>query len=208
MQIHQQWLSNHISTPRLLLTEWNRSSAYVPELDSEVTAAYAAATLTTLADTTLAQAFFFEPIDNSLSWEGRWGMMRKDGVLKPVYHTFSLASQLAGERVATSSDHPDVGALASRKGDQINLLVWRYGESSTPKFTTLNFTGLPATGTLTLAISGIDAEHGNLYRISTASDLLTESMVAQITLPGQWSMPLELPVNSVRLIEVTIQPEE
>jgi xylan 1,4-beta-xylosidase len=208
VQQHQQWLANRSSTPHLLMTEWNLSSSYVPELDSEVTAAYAAATLTTLANTTLEQAFFFEPIDNSMSWEGRWGMMRKDGTPKPVYHTFSLVSQLEGKRMAVSSDHPEVGALAARQGDQINLLVWRYGQQPTPKFTTLIFTGLPDTGTLTVAIYGVDAEHGNPLRGSSASALLTESTVAPITSAGRWGMPISLPPNSVRLIKMTVHRGE
>ncbi len=208
VQTHQQWLANRGPMPRLLLTEWNWSSSFAPELDSEVSAAYAAATLTTLANTAIDQAFFFEPIDNSLSWAGHWGMMRKDGVPKPVYYTFSLASRLEGERIMASSDHPDVGALASRNGDQIDLLVWRYGQQPTPRFTTLIFTGLPAKGLLTFMMNGVDAEHGNLSQGPSAGGLLTENTVAQITSPGQWGIPIALPPNGVRLIEVVIRPEE
>ena len=205
VQLHQQWLASRSVMPRLLMTEWNQSSSFVPELDSEVAAAYVAATLTTLSDTALDQTFFFEPIDSSTSWEGHWGIMRKDGVLKPVYHAFSLASQLKGERVTVSSDHSDVGALAARKGDQIDVLVWHYGQQPTPQSATLIFTGLPTAGTLTINISGVDAEHGNLLRGSSAGGLLTESTAAQITSAGQWGMPIELPPNSVRLIKMTVQ---
>lgn len=172
---HQQWLAGLSPAPRLLLTEWNWSAAPAPELDTEVAAAYAAAMLTTLTDSSLDQAFFFEPIDSSIAWEGRWGMMRKDGVTKPIYDTFRLMSELMGERLAVQSDHPYVGALAVREGDHVNVLVWHYG-------------GEQAALPITLSVSGSLADSQSAANSAATSD--------------KWTYTFDLPINSVQLISL------
>jgi xylan 1,4-beta-xylosidase len=188
VQVHQQWAAQFKPMPELLLTEWNWSAAPAPELDSEVTAAYAAAVLTTLADTPLDKAFFFEPIDSSTTWAGRWGLMRKDGVIKPVYNTFRLASNVKGQRLAVSGNQPDVGVYAAQDGNKISLLVWRYEYQSTLAQVELTFTGM--TTTVNYQTYGADGA------------LLNEGHTQKLAL-GQWGMSIDLPFDAVRLITMT-----
>ena len=72
VQKHQRWIADLDPEPQLLLTEWNWSGS-VPhsEFDTGETVAYIAAVITRLSDSPLKQAFFFEPMDSSTTWEGR-----------------------------------------------------------------------------------------------------------------------------------------
>jgi xylan 1,4-beta-xylosidase len=184
VQTHQQWVASAAPAPHLLLTEWNWSAAPAPELDTDVTAAYAAAVLTTLADTPLDKAFFFEPIDSSTVWEGRWGLMRKDGVQKPVYNTFRLANNLQGQRLAVNSNQSDVGALAAKDAGKINLLIWRYGQPPQSAEVELVFTGMTSKAA---------------YQVYDADVLMTASYTQKLS-SGQWGLSINLPADAVWLI--------
>jgi xylan 1,4-beta-xylosidase len=162
IQIHQKWISNLPHKPELFLTEWNMSGGTTPAHDNEVGAAFAAAVITTLAHTPLDRAFFFEPIDGATDWQGYWGLMRADGMIKPVYDTFRLAGELHGERLAVTSDHPDVSVLATKNnGDLIILVTYRdSGYSEMP--ININFANF--SGTLAANSYEVASDHQSLLQ--------------------------------------------
>jgi xylan 1,4-beta-xylosidase len=199
---HQRWTADVQPPPVLLLTEWNWSGLPAPELDTEVAAAHAAAVLTVLADTPLEQAFFFEPIDSSVQPEGRWGMMHKDGTVKPVYNTFGLAGKLVGERVAVQSNHSRVGALAAKDNDNVTLLVWRKGgrEDSLPVIVAVN--SLPAGSQMAATVYGLDAENDTLHY--GGESLLIGKEISWVSEAGRWETTITLMPNSVQLIQFSL----
>jgi hypothetical protein len=205
VRTHQRWVTDLDPAPRLLLTEWNWSGAPASELDTEVGAAHAVAVLATLADTPLTQAFFFEPVDSSTGWEGRWGMMRKDRVIKPVYNSFYLASKLGGRRITTHSDHPHVGALATRDEAGIAILMWRYGGREGLLPVTLSVTGLPSQTALTIIIQGVGAEDGSLYPGTDSDRLLIGQETTRIPSTDGWGTTINLPTYGVRLVQLQME---
>jgi hypothetical protein len=200
VQLHQRWLADSGLDPELLITEWNRTGGWHPSLDSEEAAAYAAATLTTLADTPVRTAFFFEPFDSSRQWEGAWGMMRADRTIKPVYYAFQLAAQLAGGRLAVQSDHRQVGALAARNASGIYILLWNI--KSSPVRVHMTIDGLPPNSTVEVTTSGVDAEHGNSYRGYGSGDLLIGRQNGQADGSGEWLATIDMPASGLRLVEM------
>lgn len=96
---HEDWLRNTNPKPLLFLTEWNYDGGFTPAYEDGRTSAFVAATVAALVGTSLSQAFYFEPIDGGTGGEGRWGLMNRDGRIKPVFEAFRLLSPLSGERL-------------------------------------------------------------------------------------------------------------
>jgi xylan 1,4-beta-xylosidase len=207
VQLHQQWLAEQGMNVPLWLTEWNRSGPPSPSLDTEETAAHAAAVIATLAETPLTQALFFEVIDNSKQWEGRWGLMRADGKLKPVFNTFRLANELRSERLASQSDHPNVYALAARNGSTLSVLIAHLATGRAALPVTLSITGLSPQAILKIGVYGVDATHDNTDRAVVDETLLLETKVERVTEQGEWRLELTIPDNGVRLIQLQIQSD-
>lgn len=198
---HRGWLNEIGLTPELLITEWNWSAAApVPELDTEVAAAHAAGVVTTLVDAPLKQAFFFEVIDSSTQPEGRWGMVHKTGQVKPVYWTLRWLNDLAGNRVGTRSNHPQVGVLASQTEDMMRILLWRYVDAGGATLATdVTITGLAA----------INLNAGQMYELATAPASY-DAPYPRTALQSEWRdndliFRLELLPKDVRLIQFSLK---
>jgi hypothetical protein len=83
----------------------------------------------------------------------------------------------------------------------VYILVWSIKPA--PLQVELSITGLPKNATRNATISGVDSEHANSYRGTSADSLHISSDQIQTTNDGKWTTTLNLPANSIRLIEIT-----
>ncbi len=196
---HQNWAAALDPPPQLLLTEWNWSGAPAPQLDSNTAAIHAAAVIDTLSKTPLEQAFFFEPIDNSLQPQGRWGLMYADGTDKPVYGTFQLASMLVGEQVAVQSNHPEAGALATKNSGDLTIMVWYAVEQQAGLPITVSVLGLPPSKEVNVSIYTTNPSY--------SEPSLIKQYRSHASAEGKHEINLEASKNGVELIELTISNE-
>ena len=104
-----------------------------------------------------------------------------DGIDKPVLNAFRLMGKLAGEWVATESDGglpldqvvtrsvtgaPDVNAVATRNGREVDVLLWNYHDADLPAPDAqieLTVDGLARQ--VTRSEFRMDASHSNAYRV-------------------------------------------
>lgn len=199
VRLHQQWARSADPQPELLLTEWNWSAS-VPhfEFDDGHTVAYVPAVVQQLDETALSHCFFFEPMDSSRQWEGRWGMVRADGMPKPAYNSFLLLSQLDGDRLPVNDNHPAIGAIASRQADTIHVLVWHYQSGHTEMPLSLSIQNLAADVRYRIDIQGVDHDHGNPYTENT--DLFVDQFTLTTGADGTLTTTLTIPENGIRLL--------
>jgi xylan 1,4-beta-xylosidase len=108
-----------------------------------------------------------------------------NGIDKPVLNVFRMLGQMGGERVAAESSSaapieairdsgargaPDVNALASRRNQDVSVMVWNYHDDdlpAPPAQVELVVEGLPAEAheRLSLHHYRVDAEHSNSYEV-------------------------------------------
>jgi xylan 1,4-beta-xylosidase len=205
IQEHQQWLDDLDPQPYLFLTEWNLTSGSSAKLDNGESVAYVAATIAELSDSALDQAFFFEPIDGKDSWQGGWGMIRADGVVKPVFNGFQLLSALSGERILVNSTHPDVGGLATRDGDDVSIVLWNYDSGHSIMPVNVALAGLPGLVEFKAAIYGVDETHGNTYYNVDGDSLLIETInLVQGEGDEEFVFEVMVPEDGIRLVQFEI----
>jgi xylan 1,4-beta-xylosidase len=73
--------------------------------------------------------------------------LASNGIDKPVLNVFRMFSRMSGQRIACESDHaialdyivrhgvratPDVGAIATRNGSKLDILLWHYHDDDLP----------------------------------------------------------------------------
>ena len=103
-----------------------------------------------------------------------------NGIDKPVLNVFRMLGMMRGDRVRAESsgalpldavrdrgvrEAPDVGALASRDGKSVAVLVWNYHDDDLPgppAEIELSLDGLPGAAA-TLTQYRVDADHSNAY---------------------------------------------
>lgn len=126
----------------------------------------------------LTWAFEFE----DEPWFAGFRVLATNGVDLPVMNVFRMMAMMTGDRIAAESDHeipldeimrdgvrkqPDVGALASRDGDKISVMVWHYhddevpGESAEVK---ISLSGL-ADGPWNVRQFRVDETHSNAFTV-------------------------------------------
>ena len=187
----------------LMLTEWSLHSDFGANTgfvgDTHIVAAYAAATIQTLADAGASQALFFEAIDGQpppgqTVW-GRWGALTYDGQPKPAYHALTALNRLHDGRLPASSPDPRLGLLATRQDGRVALLIWRLSpESQEAQTVRLALKGAPA-GLTSLRRWTIDADHSRL-----GGQLEENSPIVGTLADGAWTATLSLSPNSVTLL--------
>lgn len=141
---------------KLLLTEWNLSSGGLDgRNDTNAGAAHAAGALAALQDAGVDGAMFFAATDRHCRTPapcGDWGTVTSGGARKPVWWTFAMWDELSrGHRIPAGD-----GAVASREGNTVRVLVSTFGASpalARPKAFVFRGAGTP------VAIRRIDAEH-------------------------------------------------
>jgi xylan 1,4-beta-xylosidase len=105
-----------------------------------------------------------------------------NGIDKAVLNAFRMLAMLGGDWIETTSSHalsldavmaagvrdaPDVNAVATRDGDEINVLVWHYHDDDVAgpaAAIELTVTGLAASS-VTLSHYRMDEDHGNAYAV-------------------------------------------
>jgi len=109
-------------------------------------------------------------------------VLASNGINLPVFNVFRIFSQMASQRVSTTSDgaidldammkdgvrdKPDVAALASRDANKLTILAWHYHDDDVPgpsASVTLTVEGLGLQrGRARLQQFRIDATHSNAY---------------------------------------------
>ncbi|MFN8529978.1 MAG: hypothetical protein U0670_15360 [Anaerolineae bacterium] len=127
---HQSWVQGIDPTPELLITEWNADAAYNPIYDDGRTNAFAAAVIGELSNTSISEAFYFEPSDGGIQFEGRWGLMDANGTPKPVLQVFEAIARLNGTQLSAQSSRTETGAIAVlNENHDVELVVWNQADS-------------------------------------------------------------------------------
>lgn len=116
----------------------------------------------------LSWAFEFE----GQEWFGGFRDLATNGVNKPILNLFRMYAKMSGERLSVKSTSqklvddvienkilgdPDIGALASKNGSQIAIMVWNYHDDDI----------LEESSSVDLNITGLDSENFTLkhYRL-------------------------------------------
>jgi hypothetical protein len=193
---HQQWIAGLNPQPLLFMTEWNWDATFVAEYDNGSTVAYIAETVTALSDSPLHQAFYFEPIDGTSTWEGGWGLMRADGTTKATFNAFRLLDNLSGQRLLVSPN----AALASKDGDTVSILLWNNHEGYANLSVEVRIVGLSSDKAIEAEIYGVDNQHGNPY-YETGDDLFVETRSLQAVKSDEQSFTIDIPLHGIRLVQ-------
>jgi hypothetical protein len=183
---HRDWVAAMSSPPLLFITEWNWTGGKAAAMDNGTTVAYVPAVIAAMSDAGLDQAYFFEPIEGRLEPSGYWGMLYADTTIKPVFNSFRVLSQLSGERLHVQSAYPGLGALASREGAIVQILIWN------------DRSGL-VTAPVELVLSGIAAGselQATIYGMDSAADTLLIGTAAFST-----TITVDVPENGIRLLQ-------
>lgn len=203
---HQSWVKNIDPRPALFLTEWNWQGRTDPAHDNGETISYTAAVLATLIDTPLDQAYFFEPIDGALEFEGFWGLLRAGSTPKPIFYAFQLLNRLNGQYFAVDSNHPQVGAIATQNNDKITIAVWNNHSGHTVT-TSLILSEFPAILVVEAQIYGIDSAMYNASSDKQNVDLfINEEILIKKNNVEEWQLNITVPDNGLRLIEIQLTP--
>lgn len=186
---HESWLGGLNPKPLLLLTEWNYNAGFTPTYEDGRTSAFVAATVAALTETPLKQAFYFEPIDGGTGGEGRWGLMNRDGRVKPIFEAFRLLNALSGERLFVQTSHPNSGALATRNDHGVDIIIWNYASGHTALSIELTIEGLSASTPI-----------NTIYQDLNAGEQAKDSLSLETSSSGELALAFDLQDNGLRLI--------
>ena len=151
--------------------EWGRSWFPAdPAKETPLEAAYVAKTMCEVSQE--ADIFAFWCISDIYDqagygreeFQGNYGMLSLHGLRKPAYFAHMLLNQAAGERVELAEVDPEglEGAVATRKGDQLSVLAYRYPAQVTDEVNSKEICiSLPA-GTDQIRVARIDRKHHNI----------------------------------------------
>ena len=213
----------------LLYTEWNCSSTFgAPIHDTTLSSAFALKTV--LDSHGLAQAYSFwcfsdlfeELLFMAQPFNGGFGLLTVDGIPKPSFWAFKLLSMLGGERYDFHFEQGDVEAAAFKKGDQVQILLYRQsfveGEDGRQDVH-LVLTGVPPVRSVTLR--AIDDRHCNPKRVweemgspaplkpQEVEAIKAESRMVESTVPFSMqdralSIHTEIGINDIQLFTVQL----
>lgn len=101
-----------------------------PERDTEVNAAYAAATVTNMSEAGIALQTFgsLEELDQGMfkvpdQFVGGFGALTRNYIVKPVYNAFRMLSRLKGELVAVETADPFLSVIGATSADSHTILL-------------------------------------------------------------------------------------
>jgi xylan 1,4-beta-xylosidase len=123
----------------LLYTEWNASSnPRYPRQDEPYAAAFAVKSALEASEFVEAYSFwtftdiFEENYFPSVPFHGGFGLLNLHGIPKPVYRAFELLHRLGEERLPVEGGHKTVDAWATRRGDQLTILLTNHAPPRHP----------------------------------------------------------------------------
>ena len=214
----------------LYYTEWNCSAGNrTPQQDEPYSAAFV--TKTIVDNQGLVDGYSFWTFSDifeeggmpSQPFHGGFGLLTLHGVPKPVYRAFQLLHRSGEQRLPVSSGpHPTLEALATRREDRIQVLVYNHNMPLAPiseERVTLVLDGLTAQPTSRATLLRIDDDHANAKRhwqelgspeypdAATVGELLRASEFRPEVLPGRRAgdgiaFDLKVPPHGVAALEI------
>ncbi len=197
------------------------------------TARYAAYTAAAWLSTLDLAARYAANIQGMLTWAfefenqpffAGFRTLATHGVDKPVLGFFRMAGMMQGERLAVSGGRAGVGAVSTRSGQGISILVWNYRDDRAADASVrLSVEGLPeGLARVLVRHYRIDATHSNSYTRWLAlgspqsptpgqqADLVRASRLEQFVSP-RWipcrkeraDVRFDLPIDGVSLVELS-----
>lgn len=153
-------------------------------------------------------------------FEGHFGLRAEWGINKPSFYDFALLHTLGAERLANPSNN----TIVTRRADgSLVIAVWNLvdlnenapGQNGGPRRYSFSFRNLPPNAAITMR--RVDPDHSNTlraYKALGSPQYPTEKQVDQMNRETQLEPPqplklsggkleLELPTNSLALLEVT-----
>lgn len=125
----------------LIISEAGPNSNNDPSYDNGFGAIHAIATAATLEDS-VSKIFTFEVKDGPVN---KWGILTRDGVIKPRYNALSFLNTMFGNKVLVEGDGTWVKAFSKMNGKSVKTLVVNYDPQGThTEAVPLNFVNLPA----------------------------------------------------------------
>lgn len=117
----------------LAITEWQAHGGPPNRCDTEYAAAYQAAAFHRMVENDLNLSVFF--CFKESNWQfprrefgGSWGMITALDTPKPSYHSFRIFAELQGDRLRVEGDDGEVGALAARQGEGLDIMLYRFND--------------------------------------------------------------------------------
>lgn len=151
----------------LVIDEWQAYGGPQNSFDTEYAAAYQAATLHRMLERGLHMSVFFA--FKEMNWRsperefcGSWGMITARDTPKPSYHSFRIFAELRGDRVSVFGGDGEVGAIAARRGDGLDVMVYRFQPlaGAPERCLRLELLGWKA-GKFRLTMELVDSSHSN-----------------------------------------------
>ncbi|MCL5957896.1 MAG: hypothetical protein M1358_01035 [Chloroflexi bacterium] len=207
----RSWLSRfpQLGDTQLFLDEWSVYNGGVDDTswngisDTEYAAAYIAAMTSELTRQGLDGSMLFAVKDahtnDDRTFSGRWGVLSNSGAPKASYNALKALSLLGDTELSVTGGGSHVGAVATRQGDKVAVLLWNLGnpfQAEGSQEIELSLEGLAGQQAFQRYL--IDATHSNgRYSIDHAELELVESGAASA---GTHQQKLSLPDNSVTLL--------
>ena len=164
----------------------------------------------------LTWAFLF----NDRPYFAGYRTLATNGIHLPVLNAFKLLGSLGGDRLAVSSDgaltlddilansvrqQPDVDAMATRNGQNVQILVWNYHDDLVPAQAALVrvTVQLPASfgSGATVTHTRVDESHGDAYTVWVSQGSPQAPTAAQLSALRQAMQPA--PLEPARQVDVT-----
>ena len=184
---------------QMVIDEWQASGGPRNLYDTEYAAAYQIAALHRMIEGGLAAQTFFafkESSPDFASDDGRnWGMITRGDIPKASYHSFRAFAQMTGPRLTVSGGDVELGAIATRQADAVEVLVYRLQSDleAPDRAVRLELAGWDA-GAVELSMQLIDNAHSNA---------LFDRSTKEMETVGRWS-PVR--IGELSAIEVPLRP--
>jgi beta-xylosidase len=195
----------------LLIDEWNASGGPSNAYDTEFAAAFLVATIDRmLAKNLTGQAFFaFKESADPLSDDGRdWGLITRNDIPKASYHAFRMLAELQGPRLAITGSDGEVGALASKAGDGVDVILYRFttADDAQTRDVSLALKNWSGAENLEVAVELVDATHSNPY--FEIADRQIEIVMLVAPIAAEALDAVTLPMGPQTVARVKIRPTE
>ncbi len=195
----------------LLIDEWNASGGPANAYDTEFAAAFMIATVERmLAKNLTGQAFFaFKESADPLSDDGRdWGLITRNDIPKASFHAFRMLAELQGPRLMTVGSDGEVGALAAKAGDGVDVVLYRFttADDAQRRDVSLALKNWDGAANVEVTVELVDATHSNAYFEIT--DRQIETVILAAPVAAEALDALTLPMGPQAVARVRIRPTD
>lgn len=157
-----------------IISEWGFDSNYNPIADTNIGAAHTLASIRNFLNYGYELAFLFEIKDGP---NPSWGILGYNGEIKPRYTALNFLNYLEGEKLMVNGEGSFVKALASKKEENINIILINYDlENKNIELVPLTLINLP-NGNYELIVKYLDGREINTKNVLVKNNMLKKDVL-------------------------------